>query len=133
MQSVLPEEKSEKESNAVGEIIEEIIPPETPVGGYVQKNLRKIAHFVEFFVLGAEISLYALLFMPKTKRLLLTQPLGLTLSLIDETIQIFSDRGPEIVDVWIDYFGFVASSIIVLAIYCAACYVRKNVNKNSHN
>ena len=65
IQSMLPPEKSSEQSSAVGEIIEEIIPPETPVGGYVQTNIRKIAHFVEFAALGAEVAVFVILFLKK--------------------------------------------------------------------
>ena len=40
-QSALPPEESAEKSDKVGEIIEEIIPPDTKPGEYVQKNLRK--------------------------------------------------------------------------------------------
>ena len=40
-QSSLPVNESVEQSNKVGEIIEEIIPPETKPGEFIQKNLRK--------------------------------------------------------------------------------------------
>ena len=114
--STLPPEESTKESNIVGEIIEEIFPPETPVGGYVQKNLRKLAHFTEFFVLGLEVALYVSLFIRKKLAVLLSVPFGFIVGLCDETIQIFSGRGPSIFDVLIDFSGFLCAQIIIYTI-----------------
>jgi len=51
-------EKSSAESDKVGDIVEEVIPPETKPGEFVQVNLRKIAHFVEFAALGIEVAIY---------------------------------------------------------------------------
>lgn len=125
VQSMLPPEKSAEQSGAVGEIIEEIIPPETEAGDYVQKNLRKIAHFVEFFILGAEVSLYVIFFMPKTKFALMTFPSALILAFFDESIQILSKRGPAILDVWIDFSGFVSASLITYAIFSIIAFIYK--------
>lgn len=132
IQSTLPPEKSEQQSGAVGEIIEEIIPPETEAGDYVQKNLRKIAHFVEFFILGAEIAVYIILFIPKIRIALVTFPSALILAFFDESIQILSKRGPAISDVWIDFFGFLASSALIYLVFSIIVIIRRNVNKNSH-
>ena len=40
--SSLPPEQSSQQSGAVGGIIAEIIPPETELGGFIQKYIRKI-------------------------------------------------------------------------------------------
>lgn len=128
IQSLLPPEKSSEESSTVGEIIGEIIPPETPTGEYIQTNLRKLAHFTEFALLGAEMSLYILLFVKHIKYSLLSLPSALLVALFDETVQIFSGRGPAIKDVWIDFSGFVFSAVIfhtVAAVVFAATVIRK--------
>lgn len=133
VQSMLTPEKSSEESGAVGEIIEEIIPPDTKPGAFIQINLRKIAHFVEFALLGAEISLYIILFSRKRTWAFLSFPVALITAFFDETIQIFSGRGPAIVDVWIDFAGFASASVIFYMVATIIALICKNVNKNSQN
>lgn len=113
VQSMLPPAQSAEESNKVGEIVGEIIPPETPVGNYVQINIRKIAHFVEFAILGAEVAFYVMIFERKLTRGLVVYPAAMILAFFDESIQMFSGRGPAILDVWIDFSGFCASSLLI--------------------
>ncbi len=125
IQSMLPPEKSSEQSNAVGEIIEEIIPPETTVGGYVQTHIRKIAHLVEFAALGAEVALFVILFLKKRIFLFSSFAFGILIALIDETIQIFSKRGPGITDVWLDFFGFASLAVIVYTVSGLVFYIKE--------
>ena len=117
VQSMLPPEQSSKESGAVGDIIEEIIPPDTKPGEFIQVNLRKIAHFVEFAALGCEVSLYMVLFMRRRPYIFLSFPTALLCGFVDESIQLFSDRGAAVKDVWIDFLGFLSSSLIIYTGY----------------
>lgn len=123
IQSTLPPEKSSEQSSAVGEIIEEIIPPETPVGGYVQTNIRKIAHFVEFAVLGAEVAVFTVLFLRKKTYVFSSFGFGFFVAFLDETIQIFSDRGPAVTDVWLDFFGFASFAVLVYTVSVLILYI----------
>ena len=124
-QSMLSQETSSAESDAVGDIVAEIIPPETPPGEYVQNNLRKIGHFVEFAILGAEVALYAIFFLKRYLYVVYALVLSPIVALLDETIQIFSGRGPMIVDVWIDVWGFSSSFVVIYVIYFAAKAILK--------
>ncbi len=113
-------EASIEESDKVGDIIAEIIPPETKPGEYIQTNLRKLAHFTEFFVLGIEIALYVVFFWNNKLAFGLSYPLGILLGFFDETIQIFVERGAEIKDVWIDFLGYaLAVSSVYIAYFVA--------------
>ncbi|MBQ2960086.1 MAG: VanZ family protein [Oscillospiraceae bacterium] len=71
------------------------------------KWLRKLAHFCEFALLGAEFCMYA--FLEKSdsfkKRLPLCAVLAFAVAAIDETIQRFSGRFPHILDVLLDFSG----------------------------
>lgn len=119
-QSLKSPEESLKDSETVGGIIAEVIPPDTKPGEFIQTNLRKLAHFSEFFVLGLEIGFYAVLFWRKAIIFILSFPLGMILALFDETIQIFTGRGPSVTDVWIDVLGYsiaIAIAIISFAVY----------------
>ena len=129
IQSALPKEASAAESDKVGEIIGEIIPPDTPPGEYIQKNIRKMAHFTEFMVLGLFSSLYSLFYMKKKNALSFTLPFGAAIALFDETIQIFSKRGPSVNDVWIDIFGYFSSFFAVFAVYFVIFFIRRRLSR----
>ena len=133
LQSALPPEESSKESDTIGDIIEEIIPPDTKPGEFIQTNLRKIAHFVEFASLGALVSTYLILFYRKRAAILLSFPSALMTGFFDETIQLFSGRGTSVKDVWIDFFGFACASVLFYTVWLIFSLIRKNVNKSCHN
>ncbi len=113
--SSLPPEESAQQSGVIGDIVAEIIPPETQVGGFVQKYIRKIAHFTEYGLLGIELALFCVLFAER-KFTCFTRSLFFagTVALIDETIQIFSKRGPSVIDMWIDIGGYIFFSLSAL-------------------
>ena len=137
-QSLLPPEESEEVSDGVRGFIAKIFPPDTPIGKFVQENARKIAHFTEYFILGIFTSLYVSVFMPKTNSLLKEKVRFIIYSftsaplvaLFDETLQIFSGRGPAIVDVWLDTAGFFTSACIVYAVFYI---VRHTINRRKQN
>lgn len=130
-QSMLPPEESTEVSDSVSDAIEPIIPSDTPAGSYVHTNLRKIAHFVEFAALGFEVALFVILYLPawsaelraKLKFILLSYTVAPATALIDETIQIFTDRGPAIADVWLDTAGFVCLATLTYLVYLAVILI----------
>lgn len=139
-QSSLSKESSTEQSDKVGGILGEIFPPDTPTGEFVQENVREIAHYTEFFFLGLFVSLYVCLFLPgvraempsRIKFALLSLVISPIIPLVDETIQIFSDRGPEIADVWLDIFGYLSSSVIVyLIFFTVSCLVCRHKAANN--
>ena len=81
--------------------------------------LRKAAHFTEYAVLGV---ITALLFdsfkIDNAKQYLSAAVIGVSVPLIDETIQIFSDRGPALADVWIDISGFALGAAVTFLVIC---------------
>lgn len=128
-QSSLSPAKSTAQSDKVGEIIEEIIPPETPQGQFVQTNIRKLAHFTEFLFIGLFASLYAVFYMKKSLSLPILLPFGIFIGLLDETVQIFSDRGPSIKDVWIDALGYATAAVTVVIVYYAVTLIVGYIKK----
>lgn len=78
--------------------------------------IRKLAHAFEFAALGVVLSL---LFYDKlAARLPLAGFLGLGSAVFDETIQLFSDgRSAQIKDVWIDFSGFTAGTLLIFIFY----------------
>ncbi len=125
IQSILPPEKSSAESDKVSDIVAGVIPPDTNVGGFIQLNLRKLAHFIEFFILGIEVALLIVISLKKIQFALMSIPSAALVALLDETIQIFSERGPAVSDVWIDVFGFAVASLIVYMVYAIICLMLK--------
>ena len=76
--------------------------------------LRKAAHFSEYAALGVTTLLfYGTLTADRTKKYLSAALTGISVPLVDETIQIFSGRGPTISDIWIDISGFVFGTVLI--------------------
>ena len=71
--------------------------------------IRKLAHLTEFACLSALISWHLRLVKEKrVHQMLLAVLLAMAAALVDETIQLYTpDRGPSLVDVWIDTLGAV--------------------------
>ena len=70
--------------------------------------IRKLAHFTEYFILGTAVKgLYSF-------SIAKTFAFGVTIAMIDETIQLFvPNRNGSIIDVIIDSCGFLVATIIV--------------------
>ena len=81
--------------------------------------IRKVAHFLQFFLLGLECSLLSIMiFNVSVKRFISLLPFGLIVSFVDEGIQILSQRGASIIDVAIDLVGYiVASGLLCLILF----------------
>ncbi|MBO6055308.1 MAG: VanZ family protein [Oscillospiraceae bacterium] len=76
---------------------------------YVNHIIRKCAHFAEFAVLGAAA---AWLFGKRKCGYVFAGLIGFGCAFLDETIQIFSSRGPAISDVWLDFSGVLFGLLI---------------------
>ena len=111
--------ESTKRSSEVLEVIAEIL---EPVGIDVDTTddllIRKLAHFAEFFLLGAELSVLCLLYgMNSAQGFFNSLSAGLAAAVTDETIQIFSNRGSSVADVLLDFSGILAAAAAVWLIY----------------
>ena len=123
-------EDSSADSDTVGGIVALIFPPDTPLGAFVAENLRSIAHFAEFALLGMECAFYVAFFTRRRLRNALLSPfIGLATGFIDESLQYLSDRAPEISDVWIDLGGFVLLSALTYLVLTVAAYVKYIVDE----
>ncbi len=110
--SLIPTDNSTAESTGIMKILQSVFDflniPVTLDLHFV----RKLAHLTEHAAAGLLLGLfmYRKLTGAESKRELIdyaAMPLviGFFIGFIDETIQIFSGRGPLIQDVWIDFFG----------------------------
>ena len=89
---------------------------------YITNHLvRKMAHFTEYAVLGMELRTLIGMYHRKGKAVLFNKDMvfvptvlyAFFTAFIDETIQIFSSRGSQISDVWLDVFGAFCGAGIV--------------------
>ena len=88
--------------------------------------IRKLAHFVEFFTLGAFLMLTFEAFTNKIFSIIgFPMFLAIFIPVIDEYIQIYSDgRTSSVKDVLLDFFGAMIGIIIV-----SLCFVYKKNKK----
>lgn len=133
--SVKSKEQSSDQSSEFAESIKPIVDPSDKIPFNIfEHHVRKLAHFSEFCLLGFELLLLLALLCNGYKNITLlkytsTMFLALTAALIDETIQIFSDRGSAVVDVWIDFSGAITGSafgFLILILFSFISSKRKN-------
>lgn len=129
-QSMAPVKQSAKESSFITEkIIQPIEEWLTGQKTITNSTVRNWAHSVEFAVLGFGLSLVVFWDKKGLKPIeALTLPArtfsyGVGIALLDETIQLFNDRGPEVSDIWRDALGVV---IGILLGFLVLVSVRRN-------
>lgn len=76
--------------------------------------VRKVAHVVEFFALGATLFLTAIILHEKLRFQTIWNILSISLlvAVTDESIQILSARGPRVQDVLLDFCGAAAAILL---------------------
>lgn len=92
--------------------------------------LRKLGHFSEFACLGLLLGWFFTLLGQTGFVHRFAMPLlcGILTACVDETIQVFvPDRGPSLIDVWIDVGGVCAGLSLLLFGY----YLRRKRNKTN--
>lgn len=103
------------------------------VNSVSHEAFRKIAHGAEFMVLGFNLcGLFAAInagFNEKTYLKILS--LGFYVAFLDETIQIFTGREPQIKDVWIDFGGYVAALALSFLVFVIVRAIKKKKNKKA--
>ena len=110
--SLLPGSVSGAISHWVRDVIAHIFQKEPSGSDSGHGLLRKLAHFTEFACLGA---LFAWLFSMTNKPKIVTIACGVTVAVIDETIQRFvPGRGPSARDVLIDSAGVLLGLCILV-------------------
>ena len=122
--SLLDQTQSGQVSSEVTEVIRPILEPIIGEDNYSGGIVRKLAHFVEFGVLGGLLSLLMnrLHLTRGLSRLLLLPYLltsGLLAAMIDETIQIYTNRGSQVLDVWLDFSGVIVGFALTHAVTMA--------------
>ena len=100
--SLLPRPESREASLTVQGWITPLLELFMGRGNVTLKFVRKLAHVTEFTAMGLSLGLF---FMDKKRWALWGAGLGLAVAAADETLQIFTGRGPAVTDVGIDFCG----------------------------
>lgn len=131
--SLLSKEASGELSNSVAKALASVFGLESvDESGMVEGTgmLRKIAHFLEFCALGAvSFCLAGQLISSKGILALILSLEGILVAFLDETIQIFSLRGPQIKDMWIDLSGFAVGCLLAVAVKALALKIKSSRSK----
>ena len=115
--SLLNREQSSDESAWVLQLVTPILELFVGKGRVTEHLVRKLAHFAEFALLGFELLFWFSGVREKRKdMLLLAMSHGLFAALTDETIQLFSARGSQVQDVWLDFAGATTGALAALLI-----------------
>lgn len=123
--SLLSQEDSSAVSDWVRQLLETVFGNETPAAQFILVNIRKIAHFLEYSMLGTETVLLTFLARPVSGQGVFNcTALGLMAATIDESIQIFAGRGAMVQDILLDMSGFLLAGGITLGILIIARRMR---------
>ena len=110
-QSLLPRPQSKQESLVVQSWIEPFLELFVGPGNVTLNLVRKIAHVVEYTALGLALGVF---FWDRRRWYIWGALVGLALGAADETVQIFTGRGPAVKDVGIDFCGVVLGLLLCL-------------------
>ena len=103
-------------------------------GNVTDHLVRKLAHFTEFGTLGCELALLlALRKHINWQSAINSAFFSMTMALMDETIQIFSGRGSQVKDVWLDFAGSCTGILFVVVIFGLIKMARNRKNKKHGN
>ena len=108
---------SNERSDKVVEKVQPILDPEEKIEKEdFSEYTRKAAHVIEFAALGLCVGIVFVCIYGKSKKIFISLPMLLTLSVAvtDEFIQSFSDRTSCLKDVLIDFSGACGGLLIVL-------------------
>lgn len=109
--------ESAAKSGRVGELLRPLLELVVGQGGVTDHLVRKLAHFTEYAVLGALLLLTAVGFRVCLQTVVNCLFFLMAAALTDETIQIFTGRGPQIQDVWLDFAGGFTGLLVMLALW----------------
>ena len=113
--SLQPRQDSLEDSEAVTKLLRPILGILFGAENITVHFVRKLAHFTEFAVLGAELSCLSLLWTKRRLRGFIScLSAGLLAGAIDESLQLLNDRGAQVQDVLLDFCGVLTA---VLAIH----------------
>lgn len=138
--SAKPTAESQQASAVVAETIEEVAQKtnssETQTTLVSVHYLRKAAHAVEFFALGLELAAFSVIVGRRKysfQKFWNVLSVALTVAVADESIQIFSGRGPKVQDVLIDLGGAAVGILLTLLVHYIWISCRKGKRRYGKN
>ena len=123
--SLLPVHTSLEISGSSAHLLELFLDVSSPFGRFVIENVRKIAHFAEFTLLGIEIYLLHCGGRRSLRGSVWVLSAGLWVAVADEALQLLSQRGPQIGDVLLDVGGVLHGVLWTLAVLSLIGCIRK--------
>ena len=104
--SCLPVRVSSQESGHLMELLRPLLERFVGESNVTDHLVRKLAHFAEFTALGLVIGLLVQSGRRfRLRTVVFSLVTGLLAAFADESIQMLSDRGDQIIDVWLDFSG----------------------------
>lgn len=113
---------SDARSKAVLEIIKPFLEFFIGKGKVTNHLIRKLAHFTEFFMLGAAVGAFIdFIQRRRPKAIIIGLLFGVIVASLDETIQLFTNRGSQISDVILDSSGYAVGFLVLILLgWCVA-------------
>ena len=138
--SAKPTAESQQASAVVAETIQEVAQKTTSNEGQTTlvsvRYLRKAAHAVEFFALGLELAAFSIIIGRRKysfQKFWNVLSMALAVAVADESIQIFSGRGPKVQDVLIDLGGAAVGILLTLLVHYIWISCRKGKRRYGKN
>lgn len=112
--------RSELVAAYVGRVLSAIFGAQSGIVAFAQTHIRKIAHALEFALLGfTSVMMLAILNKVTISNLAHAAFLVLLVAVADETIQIYSNRGSSVADVVLDFAGGIGGILIACVVFIA--------------
>lgn len=103
-----------------------------PFWYFVHYNVRRIAHFGEFFLIGVALVVCCISVKKRIKANIGNMLfVGLFLAVVDEAVQLLNNRGARVSDVLIDFLGVVIGMITTYMLYIMRRHYRGNGKNES--
>lgn len=120
-------DESERKSGWVLEVLRPVFGQFVGEDNVTEHFIRKLAHFTEFGMLGCSLAgLCALLGRRGLQDAFNCAFAGLAVAVTDETIQIFSGRGSQVMDVLLDFSGAVSGIIVIWLVLAATAKLKRH-------
>lgn len=117
-------DSSKSESESLLEFLKPFLRKFLPDNLITDHYIRKAAHLFEYTVLGVVVTIL-FIYLDKIKKFSYALLIFFFTALTDETIQIFSQRGSQVQDVWIDILGTVVGTLLTFLVYFIIVRVRE--------
>lgn len=110
--------RSQKVAEILGKVMSTLFGADNVLTMFAQTHVRKIAHAVEFAMLGITLELMLLILgRLNGHNVAHAAFIILAVAVADETIQIFTGRGASVSDIVLDFAGGLAGLVLALVVY----------------